>query len=164
MGTSFKGFLYAGLMIVKGEPYLIEYNVRMGDPECQTILPKLKTDFAEIINACINKNLKSLNIEWHNDKSLCIVLCSKGYPDTYKNNIEINNLDKFKVNENEFIFHAGTKNEGKKIISNGGRVLNFVVKSKSFKENRNRAINLIKQINWENGFFRKDIGYKVIDK
>ena len=164
MGTSFKGFLYAGLMIVKGEPYLIEYNVRMGDPECQTILPKLKTDFAEIINACINKNLKSLNIEWHNDKSLCIVLCSKGYPDTYKNNIEINNLDKFKLNENEFIFHAGTKNEGKKIISNGGRVLNFVVRSKNFQENRNRAINLINQINWGNGFFRKDIGYKVIDK
>ena len=164
MGTSFKGFLYAGLMIIKGEPYLIEYNVRMGDPECQTILPKLKTDFAEIINACINKNLKSLNIEWHNDKSLCIVLCSKGYPDTYKNNIEINNLDKFKLDENEFIFHAGTKNEGKKIISNGGRVLNFVVRSKNFQENRNRAINLINQINWGNGFFRKDIGYKVIDK
>ena len=164
MGTSFKGFLYAGLMIIKGEPYLIEYNVRMGDPECQTILPKLKTDFAEIINACMNKNLKSLNIEWHNDKSLCIVLCSKGYPDTYKNNIEINNLDKFKLDENEFIFHAGTKNEGKKIISNGGRVLNFVVRSKNFHENRNRAINLINQINWGNGFFRKDIGYKVIDK
>ncbi len=164
MGTSFKGFLYAGLMIVKGEPYLIEYNVRMGDPECQTILPKLKTDFAEIINACINKNLKSLNIKWHDDKSLCIVLCSKGYPDTYKNNIEINNLDKFKLNENEFIFHAGTKNEGKKIISKGGRVLNFVVRSKNFKENRNKAINLINQVNWRNGFFRKDIGYRVIDK
>tara|TARA_Y100000768_G_scaffold388849_1_gene387879 strand:- start:1646 stop:2911 length:1266 start_codon:yes stop_codon:yes gene_type:complete len=164
MGTSFKGFLYAGLMIVKGEPYLIEYNVRMGDPECQTILPKLKTDFAEIINACINKNLKSTNIEWHGDKSLCIVLCSKGYPDIYKNNIEINNLDKFKLNENEFIFHAGTKNDGKKIVSNGGRVLNFVIRSNNFKENRDRAINLINQVNWGNGFFRKDIGYKVINK
>ena len=82
--TDFKGFLYAGLMIVNNEPYLIEYNVRMGDPECQTIMPKLKTDFAEIIIACVNKNLKSINIKWHDDKSLCIVLCSKGYPDNTK--------------------------------------------------------------------------------
>ncbi len=164
MNISYKGFLYAGLMITDGEPFLIEYNVRMGDPECQTILPKLKNDFAEVIYACINKNLKTINIEWHEYKSLCIVLCSNGYPDSYQNNIQINNLDKFKLKENEFIFHAGTKNEGNKIISNGGRVLNFVVRSKNFKENRDRAINLIKQLNWENGFFRKDIGHQVIDK
>ena len=119
---------------------------------------------AEVIYACINKNLKTINIEWHEYKSLCIVLCSNGYPDSYQNNIQINNLDKFKLKENEFIFHAGTKNEGNKIISNGGRVLNFVVRSKNFKENRDRAINLIKQLNWENGFFRKDIGHQVIDK
>ena len=164
MNTSYKGFLYAGLMIVNGEPFLIEYNVRMGDPECQTILPKLKNDLAEVIYACINKNLKSIKIEWHEHKSLCIVLCSNGYPDSYQNNIQINNLDKFKLKENEFIFHAGTKNEGNSIISNGGRVLNFVVRSKNFKENRDRAINLINQLNWENGFFRKDIGHKVIDE
>ena len=81
--SSFSGFLYAGLMIVENEPYLIEYNVRMGDPECQTILPKLKTDFFEIIEACVNKKLSSINIEWNNDKSLCIVLCSFGYPDKF---------------------------------------------------------------------------------
>ena len=92
--STFKGFLYAGLMIVKGEPYLIEYNVRMGDPECQTILPRLKTDFAEIVLACVNKNLDTINLNGMNDKSLCIVLCSKGYPDIYKNNIEIKNLNK----------------------------------------------------------------------
>ncbi len=128
--TNFKGFLYAGLMIIDGEPYLIEYNVRMGDPECQTILPKLKTDFAEIIIACVNQNLGSINLDWHNDKSLCVVLCSKGYPDKYQNNIEIENLDNIVLNKNEFIFHAGTKKYSNKTYSNGGRVLNFVVRSK----------------------------------
>ena len=161
--TSFKGFLYAGLMIVDNEPYLIEYNVRMGDPECQTILPKLKSDFLEIIISSVNQNLDSIDIEWHHEKSLCIVLCSKGYPEKYKNNIEIKNLKKVKLDKNDFIFHAGTKLYDKKIISNGGRVLNFVVKSESFKDCRIRAIDLINQIDWQNGFFRKDIGYKVID-
>jgi len=163
LGTNFKGFLYAGLMIIKGEPYLIEYNVRMGDPECQTILPKLKTDFAQIIKACVSENLNSIDFEWYDDNSLCIVVCSKGYPETYKKNIQIDNLDKILLESNEFIFHAGTKNIDDKIVSNGGRVLNFVVRSKNFKENRNRAINLINQLNWGNGFFRSDIAHKVIN-
>ncbi len=163
LDTEFKGFLYAGLMIVKNEPYLIEYNVRMGDPECQTILPKLKTDLAKIIYACVNQSLNSINIEWFNKKSLCIVLCSKGYPDEYKKNIEIKNLDKLDLDNNEFIFHAGTKKIDKGIFSNGGRVLNFVVKSDNFRENRDKAIKLIDKLNWENGFFRKDIGFKVIN-
>ncbi len=161
--TNFKGFLYAGLMIKDNEPYLIEYNVRMGDPECQTILPKLKTDFAEILIACVNSNLKSINLEWYDDKSLCIVLCSKGYPDEYKKNLEIKDLNKIKLSENEFIFHAGTVIKNNKIFSNGGRVLNFVVKSKSFKHSRTSATSLIKKLDWDNGFNRKDIGFKVID-
>jgi phosphoribosylamine---glycine ligase len=161
--TNFKGFLYAGLMIVNDEPFLIEYNVRMGDPECQTILPRLKTDFAEIILACVNKDLKSKILEWDDDKSLCIVLTSKGYPDEYKNNIEINNLEKINLGKNDFIFHAGTKIINSKIYSSGGRVLNFVIKSKNLKDCRNYALKLIKKVNWQNGYFRKDIGYKVID-
>jgi len=135
----------------------------MGDPECQTILPKLKTDFAEIIIASVNKNLKTINLEWYDDKSLCVVLCSKGYPDEYQSNVEIRDLDKIFTAKNEFIFHAGTKIENTKIFSNGGRVLNFVVKSKSFNESRTRAQKLINELNWQNGFFRKDIGFKVID-
>ena len=164
INTTFQGFLYAGLMIINNEPYLIEYNVRMGDPECQTILPKLKSDFATIIDACVNQKLDLVNIEWSNEKSLCIVLCSKGYPDDYKKNLEINNLNKIDLDNNDFIFHAGTKEKNSKIYSNGGRVLNFVVKSKEFRISRERAINLINKINWENGFYRKDIGFKVIDK
>ena len=164
MDISFMGFLYAGLMIVDGEPYLIEYNVRMGDPECQTILPKLNSDFSEIISSCINKNLDSNIINWHDDKCLCIVLCSKGYPDKYQNNVEIKNLDKIRLQEGEFIFHGGTQNNDKKIFSNGGRVLNFVIKSNDFENCRNRGLELINELDWENGFHRKDIGFKVIDR
>ena len=162
LDTTFKGFLYAGLMIVKGEPYLIEYNVRMGDPECQTILPKIKTDFAEIIESCLNRELKKIDLEWHEDKTLCIVLCSKGYPDKYKKFVEIKNLNEINLNENEFIFHAGTVYDKDKIFSNGGRVLNFVVKSENFKLCREQAIKIINKINWSEGFYRKDIGFKVI--
>ena len=162
MGTSFKGFLYAGLMIVNNEPYLIEYNVRMGDPECQTILPKLKTDIIDIFTACCENNLSSVNIEWHEEKSLCIVVCSKGYPDKYKNNILIKNIEKIHLQQKEFIFHAGTKINKKKIYSNGGRVLNFVVLSNNFKSSKKKAIQLIQKLNWSNGFYRKDIGFKAI--
>ena len=162
MGSEYKGFLYAGLMIVNNEPYLIEYNVRMGDPECQTILPKLKTDLSEVFKACCEGNLNAVNLEWHDDKVLCIVLCSKGYPDKYENEILINGLEGFKLNNKEFIFHAATKKIDNKVYSNGGRVLNFVVRSNDFRKSREIAIASINKINWANGFFRKDIGYKVI--
>ena len=161
--SKFKGFLYAGLMIIKGEPFLIEYNVRMGDPECQTLLPKLKTDFGLLINACVEENLKDIMIEWHNDKSLCIVMCSKGYPDKYKNNIELN-LNDLVLEKSEFLFHAGTKSINGKTYSNGGRVLNIVIRSNFFKSARDKALTLLAKLNWENGFYRKDIGHKVIDK
>jgi phosphoribosylamine--glycine ligase len=161
MGIVYKGFLYAGLMIVDGEPFLIEYNVRMGDPECQTILPKLKTSFLTIVNNCVHNKLRNYKIKWHKDKSLCIVLCSKGYPEKFLNHKMIN-LMKVKLKKNEYMFHAGTKLVNEKIISNGGRVLNIVVKSKNFKSARQRAIYILKKINWKNGYYRKDIGYKVI--
>ena len=164
MGEKYKGFLYAGLMILDNEPFLIEYNVRMGDPECQTILPLLKTDLIDIFNACCDQNLENLNIEWKEEKSLCIVLCSKGYPENFINNVKIDNLNNLKLTSNDFIFHAGTKEEENEILSNGGRVLNFVSLSSSFKNSRERAIKLINQLNWKNGFFRKDIGFKIIDK
>ena len=164
LDTNFKGFLYAGIMVVKNEPYLIEYNVRMGDPECQTILPRLKTDFFEIIKSVIDQNLHNQKIEWHEDKSISVVLCSKGYPEKYENNVEIKNLGKIKLDNNNFIFHAGTKRDNLKIFSNGGRVLNFVSISKNFKDAREQALTLIKDLNWSNGFYRRDIGNKVIDE
>jgi len=164
LGTSYKGFLYAGLMIINNEPYLIEYNVRMGDPECQTILPKLDSDLLDILISSCNGTLNETQINWHNKKSLCVVLCSKGYPDEFKKDIPIKNLDKIKFDENEYCYHAGTKIIKNEIYSEGGRVLNFVCVSDSFSESRNKIFQSISSLNWNNGFFRKDIGYKVIDE
>jgi phosphoribosylamine---glycine ligase len=164
LGTKYKGFLYVGLMIVKGEPYLIEYNVRMGDPECQTILPKLNTDLLDIFISCCNETLDETDIKWQNKKSLCIVLCAKGYPDEFKKNILIQNLDQIQNNDDEHCYHAGTKLIKNESYSIGGRVLNFVCLSNNFEECREKIINSINKLNWNNGFYRKDIGHKVIGK
>tara|TARA_B100002052_G_C15879665_1_gene598578 strand:+ start:1685 stop:2950 length:1266 start_codon:yes stop_codon:yes gene_type:complete len=156
------GFLYAGLMIKNNEPYLIEYNVRMGDPECQTILPLLENDFVEVLENCLNGNLKKIKLNWKNKKSICIVLTSKGYPDQFKKNIIIKNLENFDNNNNQYIFHAGTRFDKKKFYSNGGRVLNFVSIDKNINLAREKALSLIKTLNWENGHYRSDIGFKVL--
>ena len=161
-GTKYKGFLYTGLMIVENEPYLIEYNVRMGDPECQTIIPRLETDLYQIISACCNTKLNEIDIKWSKNKSLCIVLCSKGYPDNFTKNVEIENLSKIKLNKNEFLFHAGTVNKQDKTYATGGRVLNFVSLSENFSNSRKNILNNLEKLNWSDGFYRKDIGYKVI--
>ena len=163
MGTEYKGFLYAGLMIVKNEPFLIEYNVRMGDPECQTILPKLKTDLFKIFLACCRKDLDNIKIEWQDKKSVCVVLCSNGYPENFKKNIEIENLDQVEINSSNYLFHAGTITKEEKIISFGGRVLNFVSISDNFKDAKKNVYSNLDKLNWTKGFYRKDIGYKVVD-
>ena len=162
MGSEYKGFLYTGLMIVNNDPYLIEYNVRMGDPECQTILPKLKTDIFKIFSACCDRKLNETNIEWSDKKSLCVVLCSKGYPETFKKNVEIKKLNEIQTNKDNYIFHAGTKDENGNIFAIGGRVLNFVCISDDFSSARKNIINSLELLNWQEGFYRKDIGYKVI--
>ena len=164
IGINYKGFLYAGLMIVENEPYLIEYNVRMGDPECQTILPKLNSDLLDIFLACCDEKLDKIEIKWHNKKSLCIVLCSIGYPEQFKKNVLIKNINKIKLNNDEYCYHAGTTASEEKIYANGGRVLNFVCVSEDFAKARQRIFDLINSLNWDGGFFRKDIGYKVINE
>jgi len=163
LGNHYKGFLYAGLMIKNNEPFLIEYNVRMGDPECQTILPMLKTDITDIFLSCCDKKLKDIDIKWLDKKSLCVVLCSKGYPDEFKKNIEIENLKNINLNESNYLFHAGTTEKNKKIYAIGGRVLNFVSLSDNFIDAKNNINKNIKKLDWTGGFYRKDIGYKVID-
>ena len=163
LGTTYKGFLYAGLMIVKNEPYLIEYNVRMGDPECQTILPKLKTDLTNILVACCDEKLDEIKIKWSDKKSICIVVCSKGYPDNYDKNVEIKNINAINLGFNENLFHAGTLKEDGKICAIGGRVLNFVSVSEDFNSARKNIFKNLDRLNWSGGFYRKDIGYKVID-
>ena len=164
LGTKYKGFLYTGLMIVKNEPFLIEYNVRMGDPECQTILPKLKTNLGGILLACCEGRLDKLEINWLNKKSLCVVVCSKGYPEDFDKNIEIENINKVNLKEDDFLFHAGTINKNDKTYAVGGRVLNFVSLSENLRLARKNIMQNLEKLNWSGGFYRKDIGYKVIDK
>jgi len=163
LNSKYIGFLYVGLMIIENEPFLIEFNVRMGDPECQTIIPLINSDLGEIIYSCCTKKLSSKKIDWSNKKSLCIVLCSKGYPNEYEKNVVIENLEKIKLKSDQFIFHAGTKLLNGKYIANGGRVLNIVITSNNFNRCKNQAIKILEDINWSKGFFRKDIGYKVIN-
>ena len=151
-------------MIINDEPYLIEYNVRMGDPECQTILPKLKTDLVDIFLACCNKSLNKININWSIKKSLCVVVCSNGYPDEFKKNIEIENLKSIHLQDYDFLFHAGTIKKNKIVEAVGGRVLNFVSLSDNFNEAKARIVFNLNKLNWSGGFYRKDIGYKVIKK
>ena len=164
MNIDYKGFLYAGLMIKNNEPYLIEYNVRMGDPECQTILPKLKTDLIDILISCCDKKLDEVEIKWSEKKSMCIVLCSKGYPEKYKKNILIENLERINNDNDNLCFHAGTTLINNEVYANGGRVLSFVALSENFFTARNKILDNLKNLSWQNGFFRKDIGFKVIDK
>ena len=160
----YTGFLYVGLMIQDNEPYLIEFNVRMGDPECQVILPRLKTDLIKIIKNVVNNKLKQTSINWHKKKSMTVVLCSKGYPGKYKKNKTIKNLDRIKLSKNDFIYHAGTKLENDQLKSNGGRVLNITSVGTDFLNIRKKIIKIIKNINWKGGFFRRDIGWKIINK
>ncbi len=161
-GKPFKGFLYAGLMIKNNEPYLIEYNIRMGDPECQVIMPRLETDLIDIILSCLENRIRKLRIKWKKNKCMTIVLCSKGYPNKYKKNIIINNLNQIVLNKKSMIFHAGTDLINNKIVATGGRVLNITSTGNSFLNIRKTIFKIIKKLNWKHGFYRKDIGWRVI--
>ena len=160
----YKGFLYAGLMICKGEPYLIEYNVRMGDPECQVLMMRLETDLLEIIDNTNKNKLNNLKITWKKESCITIVLSAKGYPFDYIKNSEIKNLSNILTDENNQIFHAGTYEKNNKIFSNGGRVLNITSLAKNLSDARNKSLTNLNKINWKDGFFRKDIGWKTIGK
>ena len=160
----YTGFLYVGLMIKNNEPYLIEYNVRMGDPECQVIIPRLNTDIVKIFICAVTNNLNKISIKWKKIKCMTIVLCSKGYPGNYKKNKKIKYLKDLSLNKSSFVFHAGTKIVNDKLVSNGGRVLNITSTGTIFKSIRSNIFKIIKKISWKNGFFRRDIGWKVIKR
>ena len=163
LGHPYKGFLYAGLIINKGEPYLIEYNIRMGDPECQVLMMRLETDLLEIIDRATRNKINNLKIEWTKKSSITIVLCARGYPSNYIKDSEIKNLPNILTDKNSQIFHAGTYKKNNKIYSSGGRVLNITSISSSLIEARNKSLAYIDKINWTDGFFRKDIGWRVIN-
>jgi phosphoribosylamine---glycine ligase len=162
MNHPYKGFLYAGLMISNGEPYLIEYNIRMGDPECQVLMMRLETDLFEVFEYAINNNLNNLKINWFNKKCITVVLCAKGYPNKYIKDSEIKNLSKINLDKDRQIFHAGTYENKGKIYSSGGRVLNITSASEDLSKAREDALSIIKKINWDDGFYRRDIGWRAI--
>ncbi len=162
-GNPFVGILFAGIILTKDGPKLLEFNTRFGDPETQVILPRIKCDFADLILAAIDGNLANFNVDLDEEnKFVCVVMAAKGYPENYKKGCEIN-LESAKKIEGVKILHAGTALKNGKIISNGGRVLNIIAKAKTFKEARKKAYEAIDLIDYKDGFVRKDIAKKVED-
>jgi phosphoribosylamine--glycine ligase len=165
IGCPYKGILYAGLMINNSEPKLIEYNVRFGDPECQILMMRLENDLIDLITSTFNKTLLNKKVSWTKEPGITIVAASKGYPGNFEKLKEIKNIHMIKSNNKKQLFHAGTikKNDGK-IYSHGGRVLNSTVVDSSLEKARNKALEILDNLDWSNKYYRRDIGYQVIDK
>jgi phosphoribosylamine--glycine ligase len=163
LGCPFVGILYAGLIIENNQPKLIEYNIRLGDPECQVLMMRLQTDLLKIILACKKKQVNKIDINWSNKKAITIVASSKGYPNKKNKISEIKNLDKISLSNNHYIFHAATFKKNNRIFSSGGRVLNSTALDKNLKSARNTCIRMLKKINWKDKYFRKDIGWRAIN-
>jgi len=163
LGCPFVGILYAGLIIENNHPKLIEYNIRLGDPECQVLMMRLQTDLLKIILACKKKQVNKIDINWSNKKAMTIVASSKGYPNKKNKISEIKNLDKISLSNNHYIFHAATFKKNNRIFSSGGRVLNSTALDKNLKSARNTCIRMLKKINWKDKYFRKDIGWRAIN-
>jgi phosphoribosylamine--glycine ligase len=163
LGCPFTGILFAGLILTKDGPKLLEFNTRLGDPETQSLLPRLKTDLLQIILAAVDGDLKNQVIEFEEKSAVCVVLAAKGYPEEYRKGTEIKNLSAAKNSgKNITIFHSGTKKEGEKILANGGRVLAVSALSDSIKQAREDAYKAVDLIDWEDGFCRRDIGLKAL--
>ena len=160
---AYKGMLYAGLMIKDNQPYVLEFNVRFGDPEIQAILPKLKSDLVEVMLKTIDSKLNEVILEWDERFCLCVVLASGGYPGSYEKGKEITGLEELKNMEDIFVFHAGTKLE-QRLVTSGGRVLNIAGVGKTIKEARNRVYKAIEKVHFEKMHYRKDIGSKALTK
>ncbi len=162
MGAPFKGVLFAGLMITKDGPQLIEYNVRFGDPECQVLMLRLMSDLVPALLAARDGQLKNFDLRWYPDAAIAVVMAAKGYPGAYEKGTPIEGLNAAAQVEGVEIFHAGTKVDGARILSNGGRVLNVCARGKSVREAQSRAYAAVDKIDWPDGFCRHDIGWRAI--
>ena len=151
----YKGFIFAGLMNVNGEPYVIEYNVRMGDPETQVVIPRIKNDLLNIFIKCLDEKINEVDLDIENNFTTTVILAADGYPESYKKGDNIRNLEEF---SNSKIFHAGTKKENNRILSNGGRVIACTGYGESLEDALKNSYNLADNISWDNKYFRKDIG------
>lgn len=164
-GAPYKGVLYAGLMIdADGEPKLLEYNVRFGDPECQPLMLRLKSDLLEALVACADGTLDKVKLQWRPDAALTVVMAAKGYPGSYEKGTEIRGLEAANKVTGVTVFHAGTKAGNGTILANGGRVLNVTALGKSVAEAQKRAYAAIDKIDWPEGFCRRDIGWRAIGR
>jgi len=162
-GTPFQGVLYAGLMIGKDrQPRLVEYNCRFGDPETQVQMMRLKSDIVPALMACADGGLKHFDLRWSDEAALTVILATKGYPDSYPRGSEIRGLDAAARVEGVQIFHAGTKADGKRILANGGRVLNVTAMAPTVQEARERAYRAVDLIDWPEGFCRRDIAWRAV--
>ena len=158
----FSGVLYAGLMLVKGKIYLIEYNVRFGDPECQPLIFLLKSDLLKILNNCVNKKLNKTKIKWKKEYAISVVMVNKGYPGKFRKNSIVKDLNLVTEDENTKVFHSGTSLDNQNnIIASGGRVLAITSKDKNFNNAKKKVYEVVKKIKWKNSFFRKDIGFRA---
>lgn len=162
-GREFKGIIFFGLMLTEKGPRVLEYNARFGDPEAQVVLPRMKNDIIEVIEACIDGTLDKVDLQFEDNAAVCVVLASDGYPVKYEKGFVINGLDNFKGKDGYYVFHAGTKKTDKGIVTNGGRVLGVTAKGKDLKEARKNAYEATKWIDFENKYMRNDIG-KAIDE
>ena len=162
-GREFKGIIFFGLMLTADGPKVLEYNARFGDPEAQVVLPRMKNDLIEVIEACIDGTLDQVNLEFEDNAAVCVVLASDGYPLAYEKGLPITGLEEFKKHEGYYCFHAGTKFNGDQIVTNGGRVLGVTAKGATLKEARANAYAATEWVKFDNKYMRHDIG-KAIDE
>jgi len=160
-GSPYKGVLYAGLMIKDGQPRLVEYNVRFGDPECQVLMLRLGAQALDLLLATANEDLSEAKVNWANDHAMTVVMAANGYPGSYDKGSVIGGLGDLPETSFEICFHAGTQQDGPNVVAAGGRVLNLTARGTSLQEARDRAYALADQIDWPEGFFRSDIGWRA---
>jgi len=163
-GKPYQGVLYAGLMIEDGGPRLIEYNCRFGDPECQPLMMRLRSDALEMLLASAEGKLDTIELEWADEAALTVVMAAEGYPGPYEKGSEIGGIDDAESSEDVVVFHAGTKADGERITANGGRVLGVTALGKSVKKAQKVAYDAVDKIDWPQGFCRRDIGWRAIDR
>jgi phosphoribosylamine--glycine ligase len=163
-GTPYVGVLYAGLMITAEGPKLIEYNVRFGDPECQVLMPRMKTDLVAAMLAACDGVLKTFDVRWWDDAALTVVLAAKGYPGAFERGTEIRGLAEAEALDDVLVFHAGTKADGSRLVANGGRVIDVTAMGKSVAQAQARAYEAVARIDWQQGFFRRDIGWQAVQR
>lgn len=162
-GRPFKGVIFFGLMLTSEGPKVLEYNARFGDPEAQVVLPRMKNDIIDVMEACIDGKLGKIKLEFEDNAAVCVVLASDGYPVKYERGYEMEGLDKFKNKDGYYAFHAGTKRTSKGIVTNGGRVIGITAKGEDLKKARANAYKAVEWVKFENRYFRHDIG-KAIDE